>query len=804
MLNAATVIGYPDLVSNTDAQHDDEMVYRRLAGENGLLSRAIGNAIVGSTLTWSGRTDLELSPAIDSTDLIIGERLGSAVQRYVRFTSPMNMVIPQAPFVVGNGALKVKNPKWLNSTHLSFTVEPKYRGAGNVWIGTDTLAMLNQALRASGGYQPLSGNYILETGQTATNGLAGAYYYVTQYDVTSGGFNPAALVSAYTAQANGSGIRHSFSTEVEDGVREFLLKRGTMNDGPFVVIGTMAPKGPSRYAFDDPLGAVGDYCEVWEVTTDGDTIRREATRAVYAVEPNPDVVITEEQGQQLIQSQLGQYPSSTSPNHTNPILQWAALIPDESWRSAVQPQADFWTSRGVLAGIFTQAQVNAYGSTQDFVRQLASCGLRYWLRVGDFNNDYYHNNPLYYTGPEERGGNGWSPQSYGSQPQYKLLPVAYALDPSGRQKLSTTQSTPEGPIILDGDVDGDSLSDIAVGIWPAHTPAEAALMGIKQRKYYNQVANGKTYAAWGDFRTLNNNDGAFAQELLEEAIQSLPTDYTVSRVYATDTNGGSDPTIRQLWAVTSLAQKPNSITIMTTTTTRVNWALINKITGWRWSMAPTTTLYPYLSGATCDLVDWDRSEDTATLWDSPRPLFEDAMLDTLHGPACGWGFARGTFVKADQYALLEHDKIAYTYGVQSGGEAKMLAIQNAARLHPEYKYQFMMATYFGDPAMPIKGMKYRATTDVAQQAGTHGVRLTAHRNPSYNSISLSYTGAHQNDQLTIYDLHGRMMWATDLVPGYGLRMVTWNGTTSNGTLAPTGLYLVRSRSGSTLKVTLLR
>lgn len=807
MPGAKSVIGHNFEVTTTGAQADDRLVIENLAGFHAFNSRTIGQAISGTTLVLAGRSDLELAPAVAATDLVQSQYLKSTVTRYVHFTGPMNTAVNPSLVVKGWGSLHVKGAVWQGNDQISFQVEPRYKGAGGVKVLSDTLGFL-ESLTSIPGFLPLVGNVHGPSpgigGPPGTSGHAGFGNYEVAMYSESGGQNPVAAIASYMATFSGSSTKHTFVTDVEDGVGYFLIRRSSSPDGPFITVGTVPPKGPSRYDLDDPLGQLGEYVELWEVTASGDSIRRDATRTTWPVEQTPDPIIDPIDAQRIMDVEGQRYRQQNGVHRTNPILEWAALIPDESWRTAVQPEADFWAGMGMSTGIFTLQEVNAYGGPQNFVRSWVPYGLRYWLRVGDYNNADYHNNPLYYTGPIANGGNGWSNAAYGSQPQYRVLPLTYVLDPTHHQPTSTTNLTPEAPIILDGDVDGDSLSDIAVGIWPARSPAEAALMGLKSRKYFSQTANGNTIAAWGDFRNLNNNDGQYAQSLYEEALGALPSGQTVTRVYATDTNGGADPAVRQSWGISSLASRPNAISLLTTTTTRVNWALINKLANFRWSMSPVTSLYPYASFATCDVFDWDRSEDVISLPTSPRPLMEEALLDTLRGPAFGWGFPRGTFVKADQYALVAHNEIAYRVGASSGGEAMMIAIRNAALAHPEYKFQFMTAVYFGDPAMPIKGFIQRATTGVGDTRWA-STSLRAVENPSRHRVTFAYTpNGEPSNELNIYDLNGRRVWSTELPSAPGIHHVTWNGQTLKGMPASPGLYLVRGRQGPAFKITLLR
>lgn len=778
-------VGYTSPMSNSDIFTSSTKMFARMMRP---AARTVNQAVNGSGTVSQIDSRMYaydpqgtvLAPIVSSTSYDRQVTLNGARSDTIYFDCPMEQQ-DAAGIVHGSDGLEVSNARWLNSSQLVFTGKPKYRGTVSLTIAASSTRSIN-GITLDGNQDPFPG----------PDGFAPSCdNRICSVTSTVGGDNPLAVVSAFRVEDSGAGIHGRMMTEVEAGSDSFYVQRSSSPTGPFTLVATWSSNGPSEYVFDDPSGRVGDWYEAWEVDTAGVRIRVVSEQATLPIHNVPDSHITAAAGDSLIVSMLQLYPDPmfNRPASSEPVLHWAAIVPNENYRSAIQPLANKHNTEGLASDVLTMEEiVNSYGTIQNFSQFWRSYGLRFILRCGDANNWPYHNNPLYYN-----GATGWSYAPYGSQQLLDIMPLAYQLDPNGRMPGSTTYVTPEMPNLLDGDVDGDSLSDVAVGIMPAGSPAELALMVRKQLKYQEQTAPGSPHLTmYVDARMLNGNDGSNARQLADSIAAAAQPHINVVELINDDTLNLPYAT-RQVQAVNDLSTLPTMIMPFGVTTTRYNWAFLNKLGGFDWSQTPTVPVYPFLDGWSCDLADFDRSEDTYSLPFSSRPIFHDAMMDTLHGPACGIGALRGTFIRGDLYSALAFHDIVLRHGAPSAGEAFVGAMHRVAALYPEYMFQYRSFVYFGDPAAVIPGMIINATTAVGDGQNKPGMTLSRPwPNPVRGKTSIRYTlPTSTMITLSVVDVQGRVIrQLASEIQSVGVHTV--NITTD---LNP-GMYFLRLRAGA--------
>lgn len=795
MPGVKTFLAYGIDVDIFASQSDDADLYNRLAGFTDPQRRTVGAAYIGTQLSMYGNAGLELAPMVSATNLVQNQRLTSSVSRYVHFSGPMNTNAPASSVVKGVGSTEVINAAWQGNDQIVFTVKPKYRGKGFVYVESDTTESLFGQAKSYPGLIPLVGNVHGPAPDLndppGTNGWAGFGDFRIEQHSDAGGDNPLAVVSAFRVENSGAGMHGRMMTEVEAGSDSFYVQRSSSPVGPFTTVANWLSIGPSEYVFDDPNGRIGDWYEAWEIDTAGVRTRVASEQATEPIHYTPDHQVTEAEGNDLITAMLQLYPDPlfNRPESSQPVLQWAAVVPNENYRSAIQPLVNMHNAAGLVADVLTMDEiVNTYGTIQDFSKFWRPYGLRFLLRCGDANNWQYHNNPLYYN-----SYTGWSNYPYGAQPLLDIMPLAYQLDPNGQMLGSTTYVTPEMPVMLDGDVDGDSLNDVAVGIMPAGSPPELALMAWKQLKYHGQSAPSNPHLTmYVDARMLNGNDGPTARQLADSVAVAARSHLNVVELINDDAVN-LPYSMRQSMAVLDLASQPVMIMPFGVTTTRSNWAFLNKLSGFNWSQTTAVSIYPFLDGWSCDVADFDRSEDTYSLPYASRPIFHDAMIDTLHGPACGVGALRGTFIRGDFYSALAFHDIVLRHGAPSAGEAFVGAMHQAAAQYPEYTFQYRSFVYFGDPAAVIPGMVINATTAVGNDHNQPGLTLSRPwPNPMRGQTSIRYTlPTNTSITLSVVDVQGRAIrQLVSETQAAGVHTV--NFTTD---LNP-GMYFLRLRAGA--------
>jgi hypothetical protein len=179
-------------------------------------------------------------------------------------------------------------------------------------------------------------------------------------------------------------------------------------------------------------------------------------------------------------------------------------------------------------------------------------------------------------------------------------------------------------------------------------------------------------------------------------------------------------------------------------------------------------------------------------------LIEDALADTLHGPALGFGPTRGGFIKAHAVADQMVIEQLFVYGAPSGGLAFMWAMNRAVTEDTANASQYRLYQYFGDPAAPVKGMIVTSTqtagVDDQNQAG-HIWLSPSCPNPVRRSSLIQYDlPVGGQISLTLYDIQGRAL--AKLVDGWqaaGRYNIQFAPATMQ--LSP-GMYLVQLRVGN--------
>ncbi len=710
----------------------------------------------------------------------------------VWFDCPMNQVTV-TDVVRATGSLSVINAAWAAPDRITCTVKPRYQGSGKLIVDAynPRLIELTGAMSAVG-HIGLDGNqdpWIGDDG-VAPNGDN----HVVALTSTTGGDNPAASVSAFTAMRETDGVHIRWSVDLESNTQLYGVERSDGWHGPWTMVGSVTATGAHQYESVDPDGQAGQVYQLVEVETSGREVVHAQEVAVPSFSIPPDQMVTEAMAESLNAALLQQYPTPPNqPDDINPVFGWVAIIPDETYRSAIQPLVNYRQSQGKVAQAMTLAELDAWGGIKPFVSWALPYGLRYLLICGDANNAVVHDDPSSWV-------NGWTYPGYSSQPQHNLIPMDNFRDPWDVQSQSLTWFTRHyGTDVLKVDVTGDSLPDIASGRFPCRTPAELSVMAAKTMAG-EQQASVDAIGVWGEFRDLSGLDGEYGRVLCDSIVTTRLAGRTVYPLYNTNSNPIPYPTREQMAIA---AMNAGRVIVMTfgTQSNRAKWALwYDKTQGFAWTKVSNSYL-SFLLAASCDIIDIDRSEDPAF----GRPLIELAMLELNKGPFMAAGFTRGTFQYWDFLVASEFLRIIYGPGASSAGEAWMIAIQNVAWEHPEAKAQAMSALFLGDPVATIPGMVVNQTTDVARGNGSGRVFLASpYPNPSRGMTQLSFSLAMPaHVELSVYDLAGREVGTVaDQQYEAGSHTVRWDGTGLKS-----GLYFAALKIGATTltqKMTLLR
>lgn len=774
-------IGYDYSCRADTSTMDSRQLYSNMAGWNGVTKRPLNQAYLGTTLASPvGSGNVVLAPIVTATNLVPGATVSQPTTCYLKFDCPMYTYAAPTSFILTSGALLITGASWQGNDQLSVSFKGRWKGLGTIYVVTDTSSQASGGAVSYPGYINLVGNR--NGGVPAKNGYAPCGNYEVQQNSAMGGDNPAASVSGFTARRAADGIRLEWNVELENATQAWRLERSSGWPGPFTVIGELPATGSHHYTLTDPSGSVGTVYRLVEVETDGDILRQAEEMATEPHTLDPDPVITPAQGDSINAALLAEYPTrpQTSPQQIQPIFGWLAIIPDESYRQAIQPLINFHQSQGLVAENMTLAEIGGVAGIQPFVVFAARYGLKYVVACGDASNWVEHNNPANYS-------NGWTYPGYAAQPQFDIFPMsANIVDPVGTQALSQTWFTRTfSTDALYTDVNGDSLPDVASGRFPARTPAELSVMGAKTIAGMTQVYPAvDTVSAWGEFRDLSGNSGVFAQQMCDSLLQAVPTSMVVRKLYHTDSNPLSY-SLRQQQALRDMTAGRTIIIPFGTQSNRAKWAIwLDKTQSFSWSQASPSQILPFLLAGSCDIGDLDRAEDPTY----GRPLLELAMLEPNKGPFAGVAPTRGTWQHGDFLYNQEFLKAIYVYGAASAGEADIIARLNVSAAHPGYRYQMMGMQFVGDPAVPIHGMVVR-TTDVTS-ASVATLELGIRPNPARQVGRIHYVlPTTTNVRLSVYDIQGREM--ATLVNGR--QSAGWHTTSWSG--PETGLYLVRLQAG---------
>jgi len=777
-------VGFTTPMSNTDVFSMSTKVFTRMTTST---ARTIGQAVNGG----NGVSQIDSRMfAYDPYGTVLAPTvIGASFERQPKIQSTRtdtiyfdcSMTQSSATSLLGaSTGLTISNVHWVNPATIAFTSTPKYKGPVRVTVYGDR-AFSETGVPLDGNREPYAGpDGIAPSGDDR----------VCSAISTVGGDNPAALVTAFTAIDRGAGVELAWTVEFENQTERYRIDRSTGWSGLFETVTTVTADGSYRYSVHDPSGTFEHVYRLVEVEVNGRELKQAEEQAVAPFEMPADMVISEGVSDSLHQTLMQQYPSvGYGPSSTQPMYEWLAVIKDETYAAAIQPLVNFHQSRGRVATAMTLTELGGVQGIQPFVRWAASYGLRYLTLCGDANNWQDHNDPTSYYG-------GYLEPPYSAQPTYDIIPMSASIpDPMANQLKGlpyfTSRLTTDA---LYGDVDGDSLADIAVSRIPCRTPAELSAMVNKIIAGHNQSSTLGQVGVWGEFRNLSGNDGPFAQLLCDSLIKKFPVSTVVRKLYNTDTS--PIPYVsREALAISALNEGRSIIMLFGTQSNRSKWAIwLDKTQGFNWAKASTSSTLPYLVAASCDIVDVCRSEDPAY----GRPLFEDGLLQLGKAPYAGWGPTRGSW-QHDDFAIasLFYD-FAFQHGASSGAEALMMATREYGRRGPEYKYQALEMVHFGDAAAIMPGMVNTATAAVHDQSQVTTVQLSAPSpNPVRGQAMIRYTlPTNTNVTLSVIDVQGRVVsTVASGVQSAGVYSVEFSSTN-----VQPGMYFLRLQAGSVTRI----
>lgn len=773
-------VSYSDTVTNYDIFRHANTLYSKVRSPS---IKTIKAAVAGidNRLNVHDPAGTVLAPRVASVSLVPNSKISQPTVIGIRFDASMRQVSTN-DCIFSGGAIRVRNAQWIGLDLLQVEVYGAYKGPGSVILDSynPNLVELSGLMSTTG--IGLDGN--MDPWPNVSGIPPNGDDEVIPYTSTIGGDNPAAAITAFTAIDAGAGVTLTWNVEFENLTERYRIDRSHDWSGPFEAIADVLATGAHHYTVSDPSGTSDYVYRLVEIETTGRELKQAEEQATAPFTIAPDMTVTEVFADSLRRSMLERYPAQYQPDQTQPMFEWLAVIPDESYRDYITPSVNDHQAQGMTTAVMTLAEIGGPVGIQPFVRWASQYGLRYLNLCGDGNNWRDHDDQASYYG-------GYVQPAYPSQSEYDLIPMSASIpDPVGNQLTGLPYFTSRfSTDALYGDIDGDSLADIAVSRWPCRSPEELLVMSTKSVLANHQPATLGSVGFWGEFRNLSGNDGAFAQMLCDSLVTKLPPGTAVRKLYNTE-SAPIQYAYREMQALMSLNEGRSIIMTFGTQSNRAKWAMwLDRTQGFGWHRAPSNTRLFYLAAPSCDILDFDRSEDPMY----GRPLFEEGLLYLDRGPYAGWGLSRGSWQHDDfMLAGLFYD-FAFKYGASSGAEAMMLTAREYGRRGPEFKYQALEMVHFGDAAAFVPGMVINNTTAVGGDNGVQAIELFApFPNPVRATSSIRYRlPTSTSVKLTVIDVQGRVVH--ELVSeAQSAGVHTVNFTTD---LNP-GMYFLRFRAGT--------
>jgi hypothetical protein len=758
---AAGFAGYDYEPTNSTALSEANDVWDQMDGTSGREYRTLGQAVFGTTLSCDpAASSMVLAPAISDYTYA-----GDGVSGTITFDAEMDQTANCDVVLQTSGSISVYGAYW-NGNQIAYDLACDYDGTGKV-------AVSNYYATSVNGLQ-------LNPDGSGSN----TETYAVSYSC-AGGINPAAALDNFVAVYDGGAVRVRWTTEWERNTASFQIRR-IASDGSASLLPEVPAHGPGAYEVVDPAGS---FLEQYQLVEHQTGSRRDLTYGPVSTQPAFTPVTAEPvtYDPDEVQATLESIPEpSTNGPESIGMYQLAIVCPD-SFVTTAQSHANLWISRGVSATVVSLTEAAARGGIKATLASLYSVSTRYAILVGDAS-DYVE-----FSDPANWPDTNWVQPDWPLQPERNLIPTFYvrenAASPITSLSWFTRYFATDVPY---ADVDDNGLSDLILGRIPAHTNADYQAYVAKLTTHLNtpptashaNKASMFEYAV--DFGTVPGDPyGAQADALATH----FPATVTLSKMI--DRNG--PPTT---WTTTQL----DSIFrahfnagrsfehIGSTNASRSNYAFTSIQWGFSMSQLAANNKFPVILGTSCDMADFDRTENPA----QGTPMCERLLFDPNKGAIVIVGPSRGTFQLGNVEFAERFIDAVYSLGAKNVGTAFVETQRAMIAEYPHFAKLARSYMLLGDPLVaPIGAPAVTAVGDAP--AAPHAGLAPPSPNPFNPVTSLTiHLAVRSQAHLAVYDVRGRLVRTlADRILPAGPTRLKWNGTDDNGRPSASGVYFAR-------------
>lgn len=518
-----------------------------------------------------------------------------------------------------------------------------------------------------------------------------------------------ALVDRFAVVDSSGSRRAEWWVSFEDSVQSYMVEAAPGWDSAFTTITSVSPTGLGDYRYAVSSSG-GPIYRLRIAYTNGDTTiaSRDSVRTYVNLAPSfPDTIANIDS---LHVAQLEEFAASVEEaSLTYP--EWVCFTPYD-WKDEAQPLANIWNSRGHAAVVVGLTSTDRKAEIRTWVSSHAA-NLKYILLMGDAN-DY----SMWSQSSLWDASAGWTKPPWCSQEGNNVIPMSFYVPDGGSHDESMAMWTPYwGADWLYGDVDGDTIPDIAVGRAPVKSPQEVVSFVEKVRntlnaEFSNASAKSVKYMAYTD---VDGNDpviSGYFEMLRDDMRSAIPSTVAITNVYDTPAQHYSYPT-RELLGRQAFDTGAGLVAVVGTYASRYsigNW-LNSGDFGWGELLANPLG-YPLVVTPLCDLVDFDRTEEQRlvsfippTYSCSPNPpLLEQGLLYRDRGPWGAFGPSRGMNAMSAT-VVKEFLRQLYVVGATSAGEAAKNTLVEWLSTHGWISAVGRSFVFLGDPLVRVAGMK---------------------------------------------------------------------------------------------------
>lgn len=791
-------IGYNHEVQANVALNDANMLLGNMAGWNGVSKRPLSEAWQGTTLAApSGATNVVLAPIVISTDLPSGPFYNDDGFSF-EFDCSMNTNVPASDVLKGLDSFEITDAVWLGNTTVAGIVRSRYAGPGAVVVNSDTTVRNCCGARSAISDIPLDGNQDGPNGQVngyPPNGDPFTVYLTAMYG------NPAAVIASLTAFRQQGGVDLNWWVELENNTKTWLVEYADDPAGPYTVVQEVPANGGPTYSAFDPGRTSGHY-RLREVEGTGDTLSYEPTEVSDPFTPEAEMPITVN-ADSLLTAMQSDHGPLLSPDRVPETYIMTIVVPD-SMKDIPESLAADHSEDGDFTDITVLESVGGMAGLTEYLHTRASQGLQYVLYGGGSKYIAPWQDLLNWS-PNRVGWNFSGQASYIAYPQWNILNFPFTIDPADSQAVSrawwTSFSEDYGLVT---DFDGDSITDLRIGVLPANNRAELTLMVAKQRAAKRMPKTGYPQNQ-ATFWTYAVNNGRNRGDAIAEYGDSLyqymsATPLTVQRLTATNAVPYTYAQREQMSINAFNAGRSLFINLGTFgNRSRNGW--IDQVspgvggTPWSWSKTNADSQYSFYVGDNCGQMDDVRPYDP----NYGPGYMKRAMVDLQHNSfwgGCGWD--AGSFLYGN-FLYGKHFFLRYASGARSGGDINYLAVRDVAFQYPEWKPLMRENVFFGDPLIPLAYQTVSYNVGVDDGVMPMSMTLMLSPNPSRGATSIRFALPSETEaSLKVYDVQGRLVRNLGSARfSAGSHALQWDGRDESGTPVSTGIHFIRVEAGGT-------